>query len=85
MNTDAEITAIYEDDLNTLLDNLNLRQQLEGGSLRCFFCKTTITFDNLICLFPDSGAIKICCDDLNCMSQLATRRNEGLGRGKYHR
>jgi len=65
-----KIEAVYDDQLNELLDNLGELGKFKRGKLKCSFCNIIITWKNLHSLFPDSGAIKYCCDAPECVKGL---------------
>lgn len=56
------LSAVHDEDLLTLLTNLNLIDKLNNNQLKCKFTDTIITFDNLYSVFPESGDIKLVCD-----------------------
>lgn len=60
---EKEINAVYEDDLKEILDNLELTNKITGGKIKCKFTNTPITFDNFHAAFPESGDIKIVCNE----------------------
>jgi len=68
-----KISAIHDDDLLTLLENLQLKNKFLFQKLTCAFCGDIITWDNLHSLFPDSGTIKCCCVKPACVNQLIAR------------
>lgn len=68
------VRAIYDDDLDSILDRLGLAGHLRGGQLKCKVCKEVVTRDTLQALFPDSGAIRVLCNKPSCMKQLMRER-----------
>jgi len=64
------LRAVHDDDLEELLQSLGLLHDFRAGKLRCKFCKRIITWDNLHSLFPDSGAVKTVCNDIECIKAL---------------
>ena len=67
------INAVYDDDLENLLRNLNIYHDFISRKLKCIFCNTVITSDSLHSLFPESGSIKLCCDKPECVKKLILR------------
>jgi hypothetical protein len=70
------IKAIYDDNLNSLLERLNLLGKFNSGQLKCSFCGEIITFNNLNAFFNDSGNIKLICDQTDCVSEFMSRIQE---------
>jgi len=64
------IKAVHKDDLEELLHSLKIFDEVIKGKMKCKFCKTVITPDNLHSIFPHSGNIQLVCSDLNCVKQL---------------
>lgn len=67
------VDAVYDDDLLELLENLGLKNKFLNGKLTCAFCNSIITWDNLHSIFPDSGAIKQCCTNPECVNILIAK------------
>lgn len=65
-----QVNAIHEKDLEGVIRNIGLWQKLEGGELKCKFCKTTITLENLYSIIPESGMFNTICDRPECIAQL---------------
>ena len=69
-----EISAVYEKDLKEYLRSLDLLDDINNGKINCEFCRKTITFDNLQCIFPKDNEIKICCNNSYCYLQSINKR-----------
>ena len=65
----SPLRAVYDDDLDTLLDNLKISRDLEAGRLRCRVCGASVTRDNLLALVPDSGAVTLICTKPACLKR----------------
>jgi hypothetical protein len=52
---------------------LGIYRDFVRGDLKCAFCKDAITWNNLHSIFPDSGAVKCCCDKPRCVTALIER------------
>jgi len=63
MNNRKKISAIHDDELLQLIEKLGLKEKMEAQKLKCKFTETIITFDNLYSIFPESGDIKVVCDN----------------------
>lgn len=72
-----KVRAVHDDDLEKILDGLGILNKFKHGELKCKFCSKTITFTNLHSLFPQSGAIKIVCDDSECVRELSKLLRDG--------
>lgn len=64
------VKAVHDDDLEAVLRSLSVYGDFVHGRLKCFFCASTITWDNLHSLFPDSGSVKFSCSQPICVKAL---------------
>jgi len=71
------ILAVHDQDLEKILEGLGILDKFKRGELKCNFCKSRITFDNLHSFFPQSGDIKLVCDSSNCFRKLSKLLREG--------
>ena len=69
--------AVFDDELQPFLEKLGVWGKFQRGELRCKFCQTTITFENLHSMFPQSGDIKFVCERAECTRMLAELLNDG--------
>lgn len=74
-----KIRAIHDVDLDNFLLNLGLLEALEKGELRCGICGCQLTKENLGCIYPESGEIRICCYKPVCLREVAIRRRTKVG------
>ena len=72
-----KIRAVHDQDLEKLLESLGILPKFKHGELKCKFCHTTITFDNLHSFFPQSADIKLVCDSSKCVRTLSKLLREG--------
>lgn len=72
-----KIKSVHDEDLERLLEKLGLSSKLRHEKLKCTFCKTIITLENLHSLFPQSGSIKLVCDRVECVKELSSLLREG--------
>lgn len=63
------LRAVYDDDLDTLLDNLKLSRALNEGRLRCRVCGDPVSRDSLLALVPDVDAVTFICTKADCLKQ----------------
>jgi hypothetical protein len=68
------IYAVHDQELETLLKNLELYDDFFEGNIRCFICDKIITEENLGSIFPYEEDIKICCNDIDCYKKLLELR-----------
>ncbi|MGH9516017.1 MAG: hypothetical protein ACRD3P_10115 [Terriglobales bacterium] len=80
MATKSVISAVHDDDLTKFLAGLGVLSQVVNGEARCKFCRGTVTMENLVAVFPESGDIKFVCDRPGCLALLAQHRSELRGR-----
>jgi hypothetical protein len=76
MNKD-KLKAVHDDDLDILLERLGIIGKFTRQKLKCSFCKTVITKENLHSIFPRSGSIKFVCDNPECVVELSELLREG--------
>jgi hypothetical protein len=73
---DGVLNVVHDNKLLTLLGNLNLLVPIQEQKVKCKFCKTVITYENLNAIFPESGTIKISCNLPECVIALSNYLNE---------
>jgi hypothetical protein len=66
------INAVYGDELDKLLLNLNEFERVKQGKAKCKYCSQIITKENIVLLFPESGDVKYVCSSPDCMSKIET-------------
>jgi hypothetical protein len=76
----SSLDAVFDEELEELLERLGLIGDFRTGNLKCAFCGDVITWENLHSIFPDSGQIKVSCSKSECVEQLALRLQELEGR-----
>ena len=64
------IKAIHDDDLDVLLKKLNVYDDFINNNLRCAFCDTTVSVENLHSLYPEHSSVRLCCERPECIKQL---------------
>jgi len=73
-----KVKAVHDEDLEKFIEGLGMLNEFSRGELRCKFCKTTITFENMQSVFPQSGSVKFVCDGPDCAKELRTLLREGV-------
>ena len=71
-----KLKSVHDEDLERLLEKLGILGKLKHRKLKCTFCKTIVTLENLHSLFPQSGAIKLVCDKIECARELSNLLRE---------
>lgn len=74
---DKKIYAIPEGELKEFLTNLGLFEKIKKGELVCGICERKITFQNLYCVYPSKGEIKVCCNNLICIQKMGEINKDG--------
>ena len=72
-----KLKSVHDQDLERLFERLGILGKLKHRKLKCKFCKTIITLENLHSLFPQSGSIKLVCDRTECVKELSSLLREG--------
>lgn len=67
------LKAVYDPDLEDLMERLGLLGRFNAGSLHCSSCKDQITRDNLHAFFAHGGQIKVSCSRPECIRILLDR------------
>jgi hypothetical protein len=68
-----EIRAIYEEDLDSFLEKIELLEPLNKGELLCAVCNEKITRENFKFVFVESDDIKICCNKTGCYEKVISK------------
>ena len=64
------IKAVHDSDLEKFLAKLNLLEKIKKKELRCSICGEIITMENLVCVYPENGEIKVCCNERECYEKV---------------
>ena len=65
------VTAIYEDEVITLLKKINLYDDVVNRKTKCIICGKTITFENIGGFIGVNGKIYLVCNEPKCIIQAA--------------
>ena len=65
------LKTVHDQDLEKLLDKLGILDAIRKEEKKCKFCESVITLDNIHAIFPESGDIKIVCDNPKCIRKLS--------------
>lgn len=66
----AEVAAVYDEDLRQFLGSIGVLHPFENGQLLCHYCKVVVDESNLHAIFPDSGQVRVVCDQASCQEKL---------------
>ena len=72
-----KVSVVHDDDLERFLESLGIFRKFQKGELKCKFCKSVITFENLHSVFPQSGDVKAVCCNPDCIRELTRLLREG--------
>lgn len=75
--SEEKVRAVHDQDLEKILEGLGILNKFKHGEIKCKFCSSTITSNNLHSFFPQSGAIKFVCDGHNCVRELSKLLRDG--------
>lgn len=70
-----EINAITLDELKEFFEFSNLLHDFNEGKIRCKFCDTVITTDNIFSIFYKNNLL-FCCNNDNCMDNLKKKSQQ---------
>jgi len=79
MRKRIEINAVWDSQLQHLLENLGILEPLLLGKLTCAQCGRTVDLDNLGAIIPQKDEVTVVCDDTPCIHS-ATRSKGSLPR-----
>ena len=69
MRRGKPILAVYEDDLDSFLEDLGMIERLRAG-MPCEICGVNVTRENLGYIFFIDQQPKLCCDNTACYYEL---------------
>jgi len=72
MRKAATVKAVYDSDLERLLQNLGILDKLTAGELSCVVCGCPVDLDNLGAIFALENDIGVCCDSSRCTRVVTT-------------
>ena len=65
-----QVNAVHENDLGSVILKLGLKEKIEKKEIKCKFCKTEISLNNIYSFLPEAGSVNIICDNPNCITEL---------------
>lgn len=71
------LKAVHDDNLIAYLARFDIRPDLGGKLGKCKFCDGPVTVENLAALFPQSGSLKLVCDNATCLRGVQELISEG--------
>ncbi len=69
VNNDT-VKAVYSDDLNNLLASLGLEKDFIEGRIKCKYCSSIISENNLFALLPEENSIAFICESPECTEKM---------------
>ena len=67
------IKAVHDSDLEKFLERLRLLDKIKEGKIRCSICGEVVTLENFLCVYPEDGQIKVCCNKRECYEQVFSK------------
>ena len=67
MRKRIEVKAVWDSQLQSLLENLGILEPLLLGKLKCARCGRTVDLDNLGAIIPQKDEVIVVCDDTPCV------------------
>jgi hypothetical protein len=64
----TKIFAVYESDIERLLQEMNLLDKIKNGKILCINCGKKIEIHNIGGILKKGESIEIYCDNKNCLS-----------------
>jgi len=61
-----KVLAVYEENVEDLLNKVSGIAELDRGDLACHFCGKRITKENLQCVFKKDDKLAFCCEEMEC-------------------
>lgn len=65
------IDAILDEEVDTLLDRLGIKEQFNAGGFRCSVCGRVITHENLKLIMPSGTHFEFLCGNPLCVVRFA--------------
>ena len=72
-----ELPAVYDSDLESVLDKLGILEALEQGNMKCGICGEPVSMDTIGCIFAKDGRVQLCCANPACLRHFTRARSEG--------
>ena len=72
---DNSIKAVYDGDLERLLQSLGVYDGVIQRAYKCIYCGTTISMDNIDGIIPKNNEIAFSCNTPACRLKLITKEN----------
>ncbi len=71
-----ELNVVHDNNLLDILKKLGVKDEIEKEVRICKFCNRTISFENIHTIFPESGDVKIVCNEPECVKELLVYVNK---------
>lgn len=70
------LKAVYDEDLERVLDRVGILEDVRAGRSRCAACSKPVDLENLGTLFSRDGEIQVSCDSPICIHRIAVSVRE---------
>lgn len=65
--------AVYEDDLETFLQSIGLKQKVMNGEENCGFCGSKVEYQDFQAIFKIKDEYKIVCSKQTCIDSMTNK------------
>jgi len=72
------VLAVYEKDLDDLLQEYDIYDKLKEEGIECEVCKCKVTLKNLGFIVFIGKNLKVCCDNFDCYYKFLNERRKKL-------
>jgi len=69
-----KLRAVYEKDVEKLLNNLGILEKVKEGAFSCHFCKEKITMENFGGIIRMRGKLELFCEKIECYLKMLEAR-----------
>lgn len=73
MRKRLDIKAVWDSDLQVLLENLGIWEELLLGEVTCLECQRVVSLENLGTIIPREDGAEVTCDDPQCLRAVTAR------------
>ena len=73
MRKKVDLTAVWDEDLRALLDNLGILDDLTAGNTNCMVCTRIVDFDNLGAIIPSADSVQVTCYNSGCVRTVTSQ------------
>lgn len=71
MRKRVQVKAVWDRDLEALLDSLGVTERLARGELRCLVCGRIVGLDDIGAILPHGDGAELSCEDSACVGAVS--------------